>query len=79
MPRDTDSQPFQPLTRCGCGSKLIYPLAVRTAGPGCAIVDRRCPECETRDTVVAAADAAAAWVHRQSYLRAVLQASLVSA
>jgi hypothetical protein len=80
MTPDDDNQPNKPLTRCPCcASKLIYPVAVLSGSDGNAIVDRRCPECEARDTVVTTADAAAVWLHHQAQLRTRLRSYLVSA
>jgi DNA-directed RNA polymerase subunit RPC12/RpoP len=61
------------LLRCPrCGSHLIY---ARDAGGGDALVvfDRRCPECEHRDSVVVSARAADVWSRHQQRIRAKLE------
>jgi hypothetical protein len=57
-----------PLVVCPCcRSRLIY--TTDTAGFGSQVVlDRRCPECEHRDSVIATAHAAAAWYRRDTRL-----------
>jgi hypothetical protein len=79
MSQDAAAFTGPPLTRCAaCGSKLIYPLAVLTASDGLAIVERRCPECEARDSVSASAEAVAVWLHRQTRIRRLLADTLDS-
>jgi DNA-directed RNA polymerase subunit RPC12/RpoP len=61
----------EPMTCPCCGSRLIY--TTDTAGFGSQVVlDRRCPECEHRDTIIARAPAAAAWYRRDTRLLAEL-------
>ena len=54
----------KPLVHCPrCASRLIY--TVDTAGYDSEVIlDRRCPECEHRDSVVTSALAAAVWYRR---------------
>ena len=51
--RVVDSSPgSKPLVRCAvCSSDLIYPLHCERHGEQC-VIDRRCPECESRDRVL---------------------------
>jgi hypothetical protein len=80
MTPDRPKPERKPLTRCGeCGGSLVYPLGVQTRNNGCALVTRRCPECEVVDVVSCDAVAAIVWLRRQAEVRAQLQASLGSA
>jgi DNA-directed RNA polymerase subunit RPC12/RpoP len=56
----------KPLVHCPrCLSRLIY--AIDTAGYETEVIlDRRCPECEHRDSVVTSALAAAVWYRRDT-------------
>jgi hypothetical protein len=56
----------KPLVRCPCcTSRLIY--AIDTAGyDDEVILNRRCPECEHRDSVVTSPLAAAVWYRRDT-------------
>jgi DNA-directed RNA polymerase subunit RPC12/RpoP len=58
----------KPLVRCPCcASRLIY--TVDAAGYDAEVIlDRRCPECEHRDSVVTSALAAAVWYRRDTRL-----------
>jgi DNA-directed RNA polymerase subunit RPC12/RpoP len=58
----------KPLVHCPrCTSRLIY--AVDTAGYDAEVIlNRRCPECEHRDSVVTSAIAAAVWYRRDTRL-----------
>jgi hypothetical protein len=58
----------RPLVHCPCcESRLIY--AVDAAGYEAEVIlNRRCPECEHRDSVVASAIAAAVWYRRDTRL-----------
>jgi DNA-directed RNA polymerase subunit RPC12/RpoP len=58
----------KPLVHCPrCSSRLIY--AVDTAGYDAEVIlNRRCPECEHRDSVVTSAIAAAVWYRRDTRL-----------
>jgi DNA-directed RNA polymerase subunit RPC12/RpoP len=62
----------KPLVRCPCcDSRLIY--TVDSAGYDAEVIlDRRCPECEHRDSVVTSALAAAVWYRRDTRLLAEL-------
>jgi DNA-directed RNA polymerase subunit RPC12/RpoP len=64
----------KPLVHCPrCASRLIY--TVDTAGIDAEVIlDRRCPECEHRDTVVTTALAAAVWYRRETRIGARLYA-----
>lgn len=54
------------LTACGvCDSPLVYPRDVYAIQTDFAVVERRCPECETCDHVVCDPTAAQAWLRRQ--------------
>jgi DNA-directed RNA polymerase subunit RPC12/RpoP len=56
-----------------CASRLIY--TIDTAGYDAEVIlDRRCPECEHRDSVVTTALAAAVWYRRDTRLLAELRA-----
>jgi hypothetical protein len=64
--------PGRQLLRCPCcGSRLIYPRDASGAS-GFVVFDRRCPECEYRDSVVVSALAADVWAHHQQRIRAEL-------
>ena len=56
----------KPLVHCPrCTSRLIY--TVDAAGYDAEVIlDRRCPECEHRDSVVTSALAAAVWYRRDT-------------
>jgi DNA-directed RNA polymerase subunit RPC12/RpoP len=56
----------KPLVHCpNCASRLIY--AIDTAGYDAEVIlNRRCPECEHRDSVVTSAIAAAVWYRRDT-------------
>ena len=73
-PPDGSSRPRgKQLLRCpSCESRLIYP---RDAGGtnGLVIFDRRCPECEYRDSVVVGALAATTWARHHQRIRAQLE------
>jgi hypothetical protein len=58
----------KPLVHCPrCTSSLIY--TVDAAGYDAEVIlDRRCPECEHRDSVVTSALAAAVWYRRETRL-----------
>jgi DNA-directed RNA polymerase subunit RPC12/RpoP len=58
----------KPLVHCPrCESRLIY--AVDAAGYEAEVIlNRRCPECEHRDSVVTSAIAAAVWYRRDTRL-----------
>jgi hypothetical protein len=60
----------KPLVHCPrCASRLIY--AVDAAGYDAEmILNRRCPECENRDSVVTSALAAAVWYRRETRIMA---------
>ena len=60
----------KPLVHCPrCASRLIY--TVDTAGYDSEVIlDRRCPECEHRDSVVTSALAAAVWYRRDTRILA---------
>jgi DNA-directed RNA polymerase subunit RPC12/RpoP len=62
----------KPLVHCPrCASRLIY--TVDTAGYDSEVIlDRRCPECEHRDSVVTSALAAAVWYRRDTRILAEL-------
>lgn len=62
----------KPLVHCPrCASRLIY--TVDTAGYDAEVIlDRRCPECEHRDSVVTSALAAAVWYRRDTRILAEL-------
>jgi transcriptional regulator NrdR family protein len=56
-----------------CTSRLIY--AIDTAGYDAEVIlNRRCPECEHRDSVVTSAIAAAVWYRRDTRLMRELMA-----
>jgi DNA-directed RNA polymerase subunit RPC12/RpoP len=61
------------LVRCPhCESRLIY--TIDTAGYDAEVIlNRRCPECEHRDSVVTTALAAAVWYRRDTRLLAELR------
>ncbi len=60
----------KPLTRCeGCASPLIYARAAVALEGGRVAIDRRCPECERHDRVVASSAAVAAWARRERRVR----------
>jgi hypothetical protein len=63
----------KPLVECPrCLSRLIY--TVDTAGYDSEVIlDRRCPECEHRDSVVTTALAAAVWYRRETRIMGELQ------
>jgi ribosomal protein S27E len=64
----SDREPL-PLVRCpGCGSRLIYPTH-STALPQATVIERRCPDCELVDRVIASTAAVAAWARRQEAVR----------
>jgi hypothetical protein len=70
-------QPFsqrKPLVHCPrCASRLIY--TVDAAGFDAEVIlNRRCPECELRDSVVTTALAAAVWYRRDTRILAELLA-----
>jgi DNA-directed RNA polymerase subunit RPC12/RpoP len=58
----------KPLVHCPqCTSRLIY--AIDTAGYDAEVIlNRRCPECEHRDSVVTSSIAAAVWYRRDTRL-----------
>jgi hypothetical protein len=58
----------KPLVHCPrCSSRLIY--AIDAAGYDAEVIlNRRCPECEHRDSVVTSAIAAAVWYRRDTRL-----------
>jgi len=61
-----------PLVRCArCGSCLIYPIRRTELGRE-TVVERRCPDCEFVDRVIASTAAADAWSRRQATVRASL-------
>jgi hypothetical protein len=62
----------KPLVHCPrCLSRLIY--AIDSAGyENEVILDRRCPECEHRDSVVTSALAAAVWYRRDTRIMCAL-------
>jgi RNase P subunit RPR2 len=63
----------KPLTRCqSCASPLIYPLSAIAVEDDRVVIDRRCPECEWHDCVVASTRAVAAWARHQRRIRAQL-------
>ncbi len=70
-----DSRPgSKPLVRCAvCSSDLIYPLHCERHGEQC-VIDRRCPECESRDRVVTSQLAAELWYRRNAYVAEELDA-----
>jgi DNA-directed RNA polymerase subunit RPC12/RpoP len=70
---DTPSDERKPLVHCPrCDSRLIY--TVDTAGYDAEVIlDRRCPECEHRDSVVTSALAAAVWYRRDTRILSELQ------
>jgi hypothetical protein len=60
----------KPLTSCpACDSRLIYPLDAHRHADGRAVIERRCPECEHVDVVVAEIDAARRWGRRERRIR----------
>jgi DNA-directed RNA polymerase subunit RPC12/RpoP len=58
----------KPLVHCPrCTSRLIY--TIDTAGYDAEVIlNRRCPECEHRDSVVTSSIAAAVWYRRDTRL-----------
>lgn len=66
------------LTSCPCcGSRLLYPVLIWSgAGSTTTIVERRCPECEHRDSVTAAAADVRAWEAAQAQAAARLREAL---
>jgi hypothetical protein len=55
---------MKPLVRCPkCASGLIYPVACSTWERQ-RVLERRCPECEHSDVVIANRLAAAVWIRR---------------
>jgi DNA-directed RNA polymerase subunit RPC12/RpoP len=55
---------MKPLVRCPiCASGLIYPVRHATWEGQC-VLDRRCPDCEHRDLVVANQLVVAVWLRR---------------
>jgi hypothetical protein len=73
-PHVRDRGVMKPLVRCPlCASGLIYPVrcAVRD---GLSLIERRCPECEHRDTVVTVRLAAELWHRRNARFGAELAA-----
>ena len=73
--RAVDSVPAsKPLVRCGvCSSDLIYPVHCERYAAQC-VIDRRCPECESRDRVVTSGLAAELWYRRNAYVAEELEA-----
>jgi hypothetical protein len=71
--RDEGYSGRKPLVECPCClSRLIY--TVDTAGYDSEVIlDRRCPECEHRDSVVTTALAAAVWYRRETRIMGELQ------
>jgi len=71
--RDEGYSGQKPLVHCPrCLSRLIY--TVDTAGYDSEVIlDRRCPECEHRDSVVTTALAAAIWYRRETRIMRELQ------
>jgi DNA-directed RNA polymerase subunit RPC12/RpoP len=71
--RDEGFGEQKPLVHCPrCVSRLIY--TVDTAGYDSEVIlDRRCPECEHRDSVVTTALAAAVWYRRETRIMRELQ------
>ena len=71
--RDEGFSGQKPLVECPrCLSRLIY--TVDTAGYDSEVIlDRRCPECEHRDSVVTTALAAAIWYRRETRIMRELQ------
>lgn len=71
--RDEEFSAQKPLVHCPrCVSRLIY--TVDTAGYDSEVIlDRRCPECEHRDSVVTTALAAAVWYRRDTRIMRELQ------
>ena len=64
----------KPLVRCAlCSSDLIYPLRCARYGAQC-VIDRRCPECENHDCVLASRLAAELWYRRNAYIAEELEA-----
>jgi hypothetical protein len=63
----------KPLVHCPhCLSRLIY--TIDTAGYDAEVIlDRRCPECEHRDSVVTTALAAAVWYRRETRIMREMQ------
>jgi transcriptional regulator NrdR family protein len=60
----------KPLTSCPiCDSRLIYPVDARRHPEGGAVIERRCPECEHSDIVVAGLEAARRWGRREQRVR----------
>ncbi len=69
---------IKPLTTCpACGSALIHPCGTEEFGQGHLLVDRRCPDCELRDRVLAHAGAFAAWERAQARRLVALAADLL--
>jgi hypothetical protein len=67
-----------PLITCpACASKLIYPRSCEPFADEHALVDRRCPECEHSDRVVATAFAVRLWERAQERRRIDLAADLL--
>jgi DNA-directed RNA polymerase subunit RPC12/RpoP len=67
-----------PLITCPtCASKLIFPRCWEPFGDDHALVDRRCPECEHEDRVVATTFAARLWERAQERRRVELAADLL--
>src|SRR3954454_11505824 len=73
--RTVDSRPASKLlVRCAlCSSDLIYPLYCERHGAQC-VIDRRCPECESRDRLVTSQFAAELWYRRKAYVAEELEA-----
>jgi hypothetical protein len=63
------------LTRCrACGSRLLQVDRVWLIHDGRHVVDRRCPDCERRDSVAVEPRVLAVWLRRERRLRADLRA-----
>ena len=68
----------KPLISCpACSSRLIYPTGFDRDDDGSMIIERRCPECEHADIVVAEFKAALTWIQRERRIRRQLMMHLI--
>jgi hypothetical protein len=67
-------QPPLALTSCrDCGSRLLQLERIWLLRGARHVAERRCPECQRRDSVVVEDAALAAWMRRERRLRAALR------